>query len=380
MSWKTWARVLVCAGASIASACSSGGGRLSGKDASAETAGADDGGDGNANDGLDAAADTASAMTPEEVCRAALTAECQRYGACGQQPSTDDCLFAVAGLCPYYYFNADSLRTTADAMACVAAFAQEPCTDLHLGIFPSCLALGTKPSGASCVYNSQCRSGACASANRRCGTCLSAAAGAGEPCGDGRYCVRQAFCHPVSHICELVSTIVHAAEGEHCDLQADPMIGCVGDLTCAGSAASGVGGTCKHYPKAGEPCFSSVESLFACAEGFACDDGGKCWPVDTCGGTMTCDPAAACVRTNGRTMCVPRSGEGAACAADGLAPCDATTICSADPTGTSATGICTRFVPKGAACDATHQCAGVLSCLNGACEAIDPASCDVARM
>lgn len=359
--------------------CSSGGPKMPGADAAVDVrVGADDG-------GLDAAdaADVAdvvgevSAATLDEACRTALAAECHRYGTCLQMPSTDACTAAFADLCPFYYFNADSTRTLADAQACATAFAAVPCTDFQLGVFPSCLAPGVDPNGSACAYNSQCQSGWCSSPTGCGGTCYRTIAAAGEPCGtSSTVCDRQTFCHPQQHVCVPIDSIVHAIEGQPCDLQADPVVGCVGDLICARLDATGTAGTCTHLPLSGEPCLSATLSIAPCAEGFECGDGAKCWPVNTCSGTMTCDPASACVRGDGGMTCVPPGVEGAACGVGGGQPvCDSTTVCVAVPNTNPVTGICTRFVSKGGACDGSSLCAGYLSCIDGACNAPDPATC-----
>jgi hypothetical protein len=352
--------------------CSSGGPQTLGADAAVDVwVGADEGLP-DAADATDAAAEV-SVATLDEACRAAVTAECRRYGTCEQAPSTEACLDAFVDLCPAYYFNAESTRTAVDAQACATAFAQLPCTDLDLGIFPPCLALGTKPGGSACVYNSQCQTGSC-NGNDRCVECFGDLVVAGAPCDSSHFCDRQSFCHPAEHVCMAVATILHAAEGQPCDLQADPVVGCVADLKCIPLEAAGSAGTCTHYPMAGEPCLAPSVSSHPCAEGFECGDGDACWPVNTCSGTMTCDPTSACVRGDGGMSCLPLGGEGAACGGTDFPACNSTTVC-AFSTAAATTEACTRFVPKGGACDTSHPCAGNLLCTAGICDALDPATC-----
>ena len=112
------------------------------------------------------------------------------------------------------------------------------CTDFEVPIV-SCLALpGKRPAGDGCAYPSQCQSLLCTGDFKTCGICAGAPAMRvvdGAPCGNVSLnvsCMPGEFCHPQTHVCTSASTIVHATLGEPCDLAADPVVGCEGDLLC----------------------------------------------------------------------------------------------------------------------------------------------------
>ena len=205
---------------------------------------------------------------------------------------------AYAALCPDYYFNADSARTVAGLVGCVRALAARTCTDVIMGVFPSCYVYGHRPTGAGCAYPSQCESGVCGSL-AACATCGSG----GLP--NGSTCTKTAECRPGSYCedkkCVDAGAIMHASEGQPCNLQAAPAIGCLGDLICRPTSSGGAAGTCTAPPGPGEPCALAGFSADICSPGNTCSTptGGTCSASDA--GTspppqpgVVCDDQSPC--------------------------------------------------------------------------------------
>ena len=320
------------------------------------------------------ASDGAVALDATEVCRAAVQAQCERDAFCLLQPIgfLQDC-FALADLCPDYYFSADSNRVVADIGACVDKVSARSCTDIPLFVYPSCLVPGKRPAGAGCAFSSQCQSGLCSGSGDPCKTC-SALPAAGTKCPDSGRCQLGTFCHPTTRLCTDVGTIVHAAQGQPCDLSASPLVGCADDLLCVRATYDSPAGTCTPRRVAGESCTTLIDGSEGCAAGTECTDstGGTCELPGTCGVGARCDAASYCRTGDGGFTCAPFATAGQPCStssSDGLPPCLQPAVCMAT------TGTCVLPRDWGENCDANHPCDKPLTCITGFCEKLGALSC-----
>ena len=320
------------------------------------------------------ASDGAVALDATEVCRAAVQAQCERDAFCLLHPIgfLHDCL-ALADLCPDYYFSADSNRVVADIAACVGMVSARSCTDIPLFVYPSCLVPGKRPVGAGCAFSSQCQSGQCSGSGDPCKTC-SASPAAGTKCPDSGRCQLGDFCHPATRLCTDVSTIVHAAKGQPCDLSASPLVSCADDLLCVRAAYDSSAGTCTPRRVSGESCTTLVNGSEGCAAGTECTDstGGTCELPGTCGVGVRCDSASYCRTGDGGFTCAPLATAGQPCStssSDGLPSCLLPAICMA------ATGTCVLPRAWGETCDANNPCTQPLSCTSGICQKLTALSC-----
>jgi hypothetical protein len=283
----------------------------------------------------------ASTMTPTEACLAALEALCSRASVCFGETTAQCADRAV--YCPDYYFNADSNRTVADVVACLPALRALTCTDVTLEAYPPCVASGNKPIGALCSFPSECQSNSCSLRTPGCTTCGTGAATVGQSCATVA-CRRDATCDPQTKLCVDARTTIYAAEGQPCDLQLTPPVGCSGELICVTSKVGVQAGTCKKPPGLGEPCVASWLTDSICALGLRCGGAppnGTCVPGDTCGAT-TCDAGSTCQGGDGGLACVP--------------------------------AVVVRAI--GEPCDAQHGCAFLLRCnAGGTCELAPPTAC-----
>ena len=350
--------------------CSSGGGTHAGDGAASaagtggNTAGSGSGGTTGGSAGkTGTVADAQAALNPTEICRAAIKAQCDRRGACSKFMSAVDQAQCskFAELCPEYYFGADSNRSPEGIRACLDAISAITCTDLDVGyFFPRCLNSGKVADNRPCAFSSQCQSGLCQDGLTGCGTC-SPSVPLGGTCS-GVTCSDGTFCHPTAQKCMDIGTIVHARQGEPCDLTASPTVGCVGDLHCINT--NGVS-TCQPAPAAGQACVSSSGGRL-CAAGATCDDASTtCVAFGNCAKGASCDSTSFC--QNG--ACAPRSNVGG--------PCDTTTS-GADgcvPPALCTGKICQIRGGRGDTCDGGYTCNYMLKCVDGTCQAFDAASC-----
>jgi hypothetical protein len=322
------------------------------------------------------ATDGAASLSPDEACRAAIEVQCRRLVTCRTGGDPDSCIAESRGYaCPDYYFNADTERTVANITACLADLANLPCTDVILGARAACFAAGKRAAGEGCAYASQCRSGSCVSGLTECGTCV-VVAGSGQACGtlETGACPPGEFCHRTTKLCTPNGSIVHAAEGQPCDLSASPVVGCMGDLLCdTPSGATTTAGTCRPAPSAGQPCArqGGIASPI-CAPSAICS-GTTCVASSPCG-TAICAADSYCLKADGGMTCVRRIAEGQPCddpVATGVEPCQGGTRCDRTIL------ICARLRYNGDSCDATHPCGGFLRCVDGRCQGIGSASCPV---
>ena len=337
--------------------------------------------DGGADQGADVSADLAASdgdasMTAEQACRAAIEALCQRGAACGGDPDNwQDCA-RVSAACPESFFNQASTRTVAGIVACLDELAQQPCTDSELGLFPSCWSPGTRPSGASCVYASNCASGSCSGNATTCGHCGDGPAATGESCASVG-CRAGDFCHPGTKLCMPGTSIVHVAQGEACDLAAVPTVGCTGDLHCIAPSGQ-TAGTCQPLPilDLGQHCYQVTGLCRPPTVCFTLVDGvtnpSECRAPDPCG-AAPCDATTFCKDGDGGRYCAPLAAVGEACAGDAGT---IATLCASGAVCWANTGVCTKYGERGDPCDGDVQpCGSYLSCTNGRCAPLATEAC-----
>jgi hypothetical protein len=311
-------------------------------------------------------------MNATDVCVAAIEAQCQRLIVCEGAAAVTDCnRYDV--LCPGYYFNDDTNRTVAGIASCISALAARTCTDVAIGLYPSCFAEGKRANGAACAYSSQCVSGSCG-AGDACSTCRNGGVPVGESCASAA-CQSGSFCHPVTHMCTDGSTVAHAAQGQPCDLSASPVVGCVGDLICVPTASGSTAGTCTPAPGVGQPCATVSFSNLVCAAGAKCNatSGGTCVVAVPCG-TGRCDTSSYCQAGDGGMVCAPLATVGQACGdptTTQLPPCLPPAVCIGTP------GRCVRPRAINDPCDTNNPCGGTLTCTNGTCSGLGPNDCPV---
>jgi len=314
------------------------------------------------------ATDDAVAMTPTEVCRAAIRAQAERAAAC--LGYSMEAILSVANLCPDYYFNADSTRTVATVAACLGPLAAISCTDFALKLFPGCLGSGQRSAGSGCVYSSQCLTGICGGNGTRCSTCRNVIP-VGSTCAGGT-CQDGSFCHATTGICTDASTVVYATQGQPCDLSATPVVGCAGDLLCFSGSNVGTSGTCQPLPGAGQPCAVSSSTSSLCAAGTICTNlgvsGTDTCTLTTCGSGPQCDDASYCAPSDGGIACVPHPTVGQPCD-DLYATCLFPAAC------VKSTGRCAIPRAWGETCDGDNPCADLLSCVAGVCQPTESVDC-----
>ena len=317
--------------------------------------------------------DVAGAMTAEQACQAAFRARCQRSAVCGGDPDNWQSCADVSVNCPEYFFNSGSTRTVAGVTACLDEQARQPCTDLGLGLFPSCWSLGTRPAGAACAYSSSCASGRCSTVSdgTACGHCEDGPAATGDSCAK-LHCRMGDFCHPGTQLCTPGGTVVHAAKGQACDLSAVPAVGCAGDSQCLmpdGQTA----GTCQPMPllDLGQPCYRVLGICRPPLTCFTLVDGtnitSECRapdPEPLCG-AAPCDAATYCKTVDKKPTCVPKAAVGESCTGDAGT---VTTECAPGSFCVGKPGICTKYGNRGDPCNADSQpCSSNLVCSNGRC-------------
>lgn len=397
--------VLVVTGASLTVAsCSGKSSRATGRDGSVGggqtgatgSVTADDaaGGAGGSSAGLSADADlpvdTATAARADQACREALIAQCERNKICTPRTSTD-CVQFAADRCPDYYFGPHTLRTVENVEACVPQLRQATCSDIQMGISTQCLLGGLGTAGAPCSGSAECASNMCSGTFGGCGTCRAPLA-LGEACFGSAPCASGTLCHPSKNVCVSAPLVVsHAAEGEHCSLTIDPLVGCQGDLVCVYDPSGG-DRKCTSLPKQGEPCLTD-DSVPGCAPGLACGPStasGKLTYV--CGnpapcGTAICDANSFCYENPARSFsCQPYVGASESCsqAKDGDRRCAPGFECVVEKPydadgGRVTIGTCVpqrNQVDVDGSCNKSNAfCRSPLTCREGRCVRFDPASC-----
>lgn len=229
--------------------------------------------------------------------------------------------------------HAADTSITAQIQQCVAAYGSSSCEEQ--GSASPCVFTGTRADGNACVFGAQCQSGSCWSATQAdCGVCAKRVDVGGD-CS-AAYCVAGAYCSKDK------KCVQYLQDGEACSFTAgSPSCNnrtsyCAADRTCTKLAALGA----------------------------ACDD------------TTICD-GASCV--DGKCVAGPVASVGQACGADtdgSYTDCKLSACVGLDANG--ANGTCAALVAPGGACDDTHPCAVVTSCVGGTCVYPDeqrPATC-----
>jgi hypothetical protein len=151
-----------------------------------------------------------------------------------------------------------------------------------------------------------------------------------------------------------------------------PVVGCEGDLVCIHISSSGTSGICTPPPGAGQPCAGLV-----CAAGATCVDtdvvgGAICALSGACGTAgLNCDASFYCSTANGGFACLPLATAGQPC---GDVTSGAMTYCYLGYCDFS-TSTCVAPGASGETCDASHPCAGLLSCVAGTCQELGSANC-----
>ena len=266
----------------------------------------------------DGGAGGSASETTTTACLETVRAQCEREAAC-EGVDLGGCL-AYGALCPDYYFNADSARTVTGLVNCLPAVKARTCTDLVMGIFPACYVYGRRPSGAGCAYPSQCASGLCGQMNA-CATCGAGGLTNGSTCTTTSECQTGSYCQ--GGTCTDASAIVHASEGQPCNLQGTPAVGCVGDLICQETSPPKPLGTCMAPPGAGQPCALAGFSGNVCAAGNTCSTptGGTCMTTVDAGTSPPPQTGGACTTQN--TCQTPLSCKSGACEPPGSTSCPA---------------------------------------------------------
>lgn len=311
---------------------------------------------------------TSIASTPTEICRKAIEVQCTRRAllmggtTLKKEVNLQNCM-RRADACPDYYFAQDSSRTVDNVGACLEALASQSLTALGFGIYPPCLLSGKRPDGAACAWNCQCQSGQCGGELGQCSTC-SAQPGAGSACPSMGICRYGSFCLNSAYRCIDWATVVYAAEGQPCGVDASPPVACQGELSCAPSSSGaictvplGVGKTCGKPTNIG---------AWRCVSGTDCtrDSEGICATPGTCG-QAKCDAASYCKTSSGAPTCVPRVAAGQPCydpITKEYAGCLPPAICNLS------TDNCEIPRALGEACDDSHACGLSLLCIDNTCQ------------
>jgi len=327
-----------------------------------------------------AATDGAVPPEAETACRAAILARCHRIAICDGDPNDVNTCTAISVLCPEYFFNSASTRTVAGVTACLEQIGQPSCTELRLNLFPSCWSRGTRPAGAACAHPSNCASQGCSGGGTRCGVCAAGPVATGESCVSAA-CGAGDFCHPGTKLCTPGTALVLAAQGEACDLTAQPAVGCKETLHCIpptgpeGTAA----GTCQPLPlwDVGQPCnqiAGRCKPPLMCFTDFISPDTSECRasPPDQMCGPGVCPDVDYCVYSDGGQHCEPRAAVGEACldaAGKSSRRCVLESVCW------QSSGVCTRYGARGDACNDASPCGTYLVCTGGRCGALSTDAC-----
>lgn len=341
----------------------------------AGAAGSADGGDGGVTGN-----DAEPVPSADEVCRQTVAAYCQRLDECFQGKAT---CFAQAELCPSFLFGPGSSMTPAGVHACMGELRDWSCVDIQARVPPPCLQPGLRAGGEQCAFASQCASEECVGGAQQCGTCTTQQRELGEVCGGflEHECVAGTFCSE-SGKCQAIASVVHAGEGEPCDIWNTPTISCTGDLYCYFDGEKS-DYFCTRRGLEGELCgFDDVAIVekVPCAYGLDCAIDYEADPTATLGtcrqprdcGDVTCDEGYYCDRIP-NWQCEPLPGLGQPCVQQSRPYCAPGLICTVQPVYAS-TGTC--LPPRagfGDECDV--YCNLWQRCESDHCTYLDAASC-----
>jgi hypothetical protein len=318
-----------------------------------------------------------TAPTQTSACREYVRAFCQRQAECGGfRPPAEACL-AQGNLCPDLFFSPGSTRTIESMLTCATAFATRSCEDQQRGIYPPCATPGTLPTGAACMFHSQCASAECSLHARGCGTCL-ASAEAGAACQTGVSVCPQGYACTSGTCTETASTWTEPTEvvdysvtlsaGTACSpVRSSP---CAAGLSCIDDPNdSGDAGTCQIPPGIGQSCGFLPSGVLRglCAQGAYCDSSLTCRAgpgngqacVEDSRGVMMCGAGLYCISGT----CQPLSPQGGACAFTSgsraiMQPgnCDDGLVCGCTD-ATCSSGSCVTLRSPGQSCgEANTRC------------------------
>ncbi|CAN5461547.1 hypothetical protein BH09MYX1_BH09MYX1_42750 [soil metagenome] len=283
------------------------------------------------------------AVTADQACTDTYTALCAKLDGCatlliqtqyGDQPS---CVARAKLACASSFAAPGTSKTPTTLEACGKAIPATSCTDITANAPPdACRAKpGTVANGGACAGDAQCVSTACIDTGTTgCGTCgprIAAGGACGKagqgPCDYGTSCL--------SSICKKLG-----AAGEACTATAD----CGFELACKSN-------TCAIPDAAGETCVS---------------------------GDDTCDRVKGffCHPTKKQCIAYKLAAINAACGFDAggdYSVCIGGAYCKTGAQPLS--GVCTKLVADGAACDDKNPCQAPAQCNSGLCKIVDPASC-----
>lgn len=137
-------------------------------------------------------------MSATEACVKYANTYCYRLLQCRGEPIEDangSCA-QVSFRCPDLLFSEGSTRTVADVLECAAVYANYDCGALLRGEFPACITKGTRKTGDSCEFASQCESVSCTRNDGTCGQCQQIAT-AEDDCNDSlMVCPAMYDCNP----------------------------------------------------------------------------------------------------------------------------------------------------------------------------------------
>jgi hypothetical protein len=250
---------------------------------------------------------------------------------------------------------------------------------------------GDVPSGGACQRNEDCQGDAYCNVASACpGQCAPRQA-AGEPCqrnGDCEYATGVAYCDFYAEVpvCRALPKAPLAALGEPCTrrlVSTASFIACDDSSWCAivaGGSSDDVMGECAA-PIAGHG--ACVDSDDVCIEGLCDPTSGSCQTyIARRAAGESCDPeqlvycnpllGLSCNTQEQRCEASGDGTEGSACfTGDFQLGCDPGLYCRRPASSTS--GVCTRLLPSGAACDEGPSCesgscdSATLSCAERPC-------------
>jgi hypothetical protein len=268
----------------------------------------------------------------EAVCNAVPEAFCGKFEECAPLLAqlyyiAPDCRSLYGQICRDVARLSDTALTPTEYHACFTAIAAAECDPwLYEGAMPeACNLVGRRQPGEPCGNDLQCSTGNCTATFETCGICKRVA-GEGEDCGldecdFGLDCSDEQRCTQRNHL------------GDPCE----PVAGCSSGMVCDTL-------TCQRPPGEGEYCMV---------------------------GGRNCDVARAvlCNPTTDRCEPLAVAREGEPCSGF----CVAGTFCDAGTTPAT----CVAVQKEGQPCTSSFdQCDTTLTCKNGVCVRLDPATCN----
>nr|ASV46902.1 hypothetical protein [uncultured bacterium] len=325
---------------------------------------------------------TVSVTEPASFCGAYAEAVCARQSRCGvlDDAQRGDCVSAETRLCERVNEAVVAKAVVLDlaaANACVDGLSEWPCVDGRSGRPNACgddsLYVANAAIGDVCVFDQDCKEGACAQDAGGCATCEAFAA-EGESCTT-RACAAGLYCDEskVKPIC-----VQQGADGTPCAKHAQCSTGYCNEKSAKGSGAVD---TCGYLPLGAE-CYSERDCGPAAICTLSLDDDGKvsafgaCIPRGAVGESCTnrrvddgCQGSATCL--GGICIDVPEFSLPVGAECDARDQCVPAAYCALAGTK-NRFGVCSARAAEGAPCDVGHadaDCADGLECTSeGTCE------------